>query len=297
VAMDGIEDMGLASAAHRIAAAVAELTGGDRVHPPLAADATSRGAAVRLSTAGMTLAATIEDQAAALADAAGGATLFDSADAPAGSVGVPPPAPAAPDVRPPLAPPPPMPGEVIAHALHGGSPANGERFISGWTRVASTTQDAADLLRHLAAELPELWDSTAVTPITRRHLIEQAEALNTSASRARTIADQGRRHAGQYARAVADVPTPAEFDAVNEQLKLVGDVNTVTGGKYAAVIAELTARKEQLETEAQQGYSTYTANTDTTTAAGPESSNPGTAGTDLGQISCATSIACPTSAP
>jgi hypothetical protein len=253
----------------------------------------------------MTLAANIEDQAAALAatagevnavaagfseraaDAASGATLSDSADAPCGALGAPPPAPAAADVRPPLTPPPPMPGEVIAHALNGGSPANGERFISGWTRVATTTQDAADLLRRMAAELPELWDSTAATPIMRRHLIGQADALNTSASRARTIADQARRHAEQYARAVADVPTPAEFDAVNEQLKLVGEVNTVTGGKYATVIADLTARKEQLETEAQQGYSTYTANTDTTTAADPESSDPGAASTDPGQNSAA----------
>ena len=294
-----VDPTGLVSAAQRIAAAVAGLTGGDPVHPPLAADPTSAGAAARLSTSATTLAANIGAQAAALAATAGQlgvvaagfadqeaangaavATLSGAAAPPAPSGWAPPPPPAAPDLRPPLDPPVPLPGEVIAHALHAGSPTAGQGFIAGWTQVATATEEAADLLRRTAAELPDTWDSALSTPLVHRHLIGYAAALRTSASRARAIAEQAARHREQNSQALIDVPPPAAFDAVNQQLKVVTAANLATGGKYAAQMAALSAQKSQLETQAQQGYSTYHAATDASTAADPASADPNADGTD-----------------
>ena len=62
-----VDPAGLASTAQRIADVLAELMGGDPVHPPLGADPASAGAAARLSTAGASLVAVIGQQALGLA--------------------------------------------------------------------------------------------------------------------------------------------------------------------------------------------------------------------------------------
>ena len=54
-----VDAAGLVAAAQRVAAAVDGVAGGEAVHPPLAADQVSGGAAGRLSTAGAQLAATL----------------------------------------------------------------------------------------------------------------------------------------------------------------------------------------------------------------------------------------------
>ena len=62
-----VDPVGLASAAQRIADALAELVGGDPAHPPLGADPASAGGAARLSTAAASLVAAIGEQALGLA--------------------------------------------------------------------------------------------------------------------------------------------------------------------------------------------------------------------------------------
>src|SRR5580704_10891041 len=126
-----VDPPGLAAAAQRILGAVSDLTGSDPLHPPLAADDTSRGAATRLSAAAATLAATIDAQAAALVAvaeqlclAAAGFTDREASNTdaiasladPPGVTAVVGRAPSPPadltDVRPPLGALTPMPGEV-----------------------------------------------------------------------------------------------------------------------------------------------------------------------------------------
>src|SRR3984957_9068056 len=146
-----VDPSGLASAAQRIADVLAELMGGDPAHPPLGADPASAGAAVRLSSAGASLVAAIGEQALGLAATAAQltnvSTTFEVQDLYNKSglekLGVPdmvpvtgwgpPSPPIPPDLRPPLVPPPPLPGEALATAVHAGDPSAGEAFISAWT--------------------------------------------------------------------------------------------------------------------------------------------------------------------
>jgi hypothetical protein len=61
-----VDPIGLGAAAQRIMAALAQLPTTDAVHPTLAADPASRGAALRLSSAAATLAALLAELAAGL---------------------------------------------------------------------------------------------------------------------------------------------------------------------------------------------------------------------------------------
>src|SRR6202035_5178105 len=112
-----VDPSGLADAARRITAALAQLPSADPVHPALAGDVASQGAAARLTSGAATLAALIGGSA-------------------------PPPA-HAPDVRPPLPPPVPAAGEAISRATHSGDPGGGDAFISGWAAVAAAGAGAA----------------------------------------------------------------------------------------------------------------------------------------------------------
>jgi hypothetical protein len=290
-----VDPAGLVSAAQRIAAALTDVAGAgdDPLHPPLGADPASVGAATRLSVAGAVLAAALGEQIAALtataeqlvnvgvgfaikdeANAAGIAALSAAGGAPAVSGWAPPAPPLTPDVRPPLPPPPPVPGEAIARATHAGDPSAGEAFITGWGRVASAAEDAADALRVVADHLP--WDSPVATPVVRAHLMGFADRLDSSAARARTLVDQAGQHSEQAVQARRDIPSPEEFDAVNQQWHVVAQANARSGGAFAIPLAQLTAKKADMQTQALQGYGAYHEKTDGTTAgsadAGPVSS-------------------------
>src|ERR1700686_1209431 len=67
-----VDPSGLADAARRITAALAQLPTADPVHPALAGDVTSQGAAARLTSGGATLAALIGELASGLAATADG---------------------------------------------------------------------------------------------------------------------------------------------------------------------------------------------------------------------------------
>lgn len=279
-----VDPSGLAGAAQRIAAAIAAMTAGEPVHPPLAPDDTSTGASIRLTAAATTLAGVVIEQASALATTAAQLSAVaagfaeqealnaDSVSAlgtsgQAGVSGWAGPTPMAPpDVRPPLGPTVALPGEMIAALLTAGSPSAGGAFIADWTRVADAVENAAHVLEAAAAQLPELWNSEVATPVVRGHLLAFAEALDISATRARGLADHARAHAEQYSQAAADVPKPAEFEAINDQLRQASAANV--NGRYTAVLASLMARKAELERRALQAYSAYRSDTEATTADG-----------------------------
>ena len=279
-----VDPTGLASAAQRIADVLAELMGGDPAHPPLGADPASAGAAVRLSTAGASLVAVIGEQALGLAATAAQllnvTTTFVAQDefnkSGLEKLGVPdmvsvtgwapPSPPIPPDIRPPLAPPPPVPGEALATAVHSGDPNAGEAFISAWTQLVSALESAADTVRSVGAQLPEQWDSPVSTDAVRDHLYRYAQALDTSASRARTLAWQARRHGEQNAQARNDIPSPQQFAALRQQIQTVSAANIASGGKYAAQLGQLLGEKTALDTKATQGYGAFHTETQTTTA-------------------------------
>jgi hypothetical protein len=281
-----VDPSGLAAAAQRIADVLAEVVGGDPAHPPLGADAASAGAATRLSTAGASLVAVIGEQTLGLAFTAAqllnASTSFELQDlynkSGLESLGVPdlvavtgwapPSPPIPPDVRPPLVPPPPLPGEALSAAVHSGDPSSGAAFISAWRQLVSALEGAADTVRAVAGQLPEAWDSPVSTDAVRDHLYRYAQAFDTSASRAHTLAWQADRHGEQNTQARNDIPSPQQFADLRQQIQTVSAANIASGGKYAAQLSGLLGEKTALDTKAAQGYSAFHTETDATTAGG-----------------------------
>jgi hypothetical protein len=282
-----VDPTGLAAAAQRIDAALAQLPAGEQVHPPLAADPASVGGAARLTTSASALTVLIGEQAAGLVATAevltGIAAGFNAIDeantanltslrgsaAPAPFTGFAPPPVHAPDVRPPMPPPVAVMGESISRQVHSGDPSAGDGFISGWSAVADALDDAADVVARAVDNLPELWDSNVATPAVRAHLLTYHQALTGSASRARGLAKQGDLHAGDAIHARQQIPSPDEFDELNRQIRQTWEANRASGGKYAPRLAALYAARTELNTEAVQGFGDYYGSTETTTAEQP----------------------------
>ena len=279
-----VDPAGLTSTAQRIADVLAELMGGDPVHPPLGADPASAGAAARLSTAGASLVAVIGQQALGLAVTAAQllkvSTTFEIQDlfnkSGLDTLGIPdlitvtgwapPSSPIPPDVRPALMPPPPVPGEALSTAVHSGDSNAGAAFISAWRELVSVLEGAADTVRAAAAQLPEQWDSPVSTDAVRDHLYRYAQAFDTSASRACTLAWQADRHAEQNVQARNDIPTPRQYAELRQQIQTVSAANIASGGRYAAQLTQLLGEMTALDSKAMQGYAALHSETEATTA-------------------------------
>ncbi|WP_094287357.1 PPE domain-containing protein [Mycobacterium lehmannii] len=283
--MFAVDPSGLASAAQRITAALSEVSAANPEHPPLAADSASVGAATRLTTAGSTLASVLAEQAAGLAttaeqlvNIASGFTAKDSANAAkitsldTGSDGAsvsgwaPSSPPVPPDARPILVPPPPGPAEAISQAVHSGAGSGNEAFIAGWRQVAGSTRDASAVVRLIADNLPDSWESPVATEKVRSHLIGYADALETSGQRADTMADQANRHAQEVTQARRDIPSPDEFAAMNHRLQTLAQANIQTGGRFAVPLANAWEEKAQMEGRTAQGFGGYYTATEATTS-------------------------------
>jgi PPE family len=282
-----VDPSGLADAARRITAALAQLPAAGLVHPALAGDLTSQGAAARLTSGGATLAALIGELASGLAATAdvlaGVATGFDGIEAASTAnlstlsnaassapvTGFAPPPAHGPDVRPPLPPPVPAAGEAISRATHSGDLGGGDAFISGWSAVADAVDDAARVLTAVVDNLPATWSSRVSTLVVRTHLLNYWTALNDSGARARRLARQAGQHAADLIQARRDIPAPEEFDQLNERLRLTWEANRASGGKHAPALAALNARKVDLSQRAVAGHGTYQLVTDATTAPDP----------------------------
>jgi hypothetical protein len=293
-----VDPAGLGSAAQRIMAALGQLPTADALHPPLGADPVSRGAAIRLTSGGSTLAALLADLALGLAATAdvlacvgigfGGqehantTNLTDlAASASSATVtGYASPPGFSPDVRPPLPPLAPMTGEAVSRATHTGDIGAGEAFITGWTQVADAVDDAAAAVAQVVDNLPDVWNSELSTPVVRGHLLSYHAALSELGQRARRLARQAARHADDLIQARQDIPPPHEFDRLKEQTRQTWKANLDTGGKYAPALAALHARNVALNDQAVQGYGNYYLITDTTTAPDPAADAPWAGGTD-----------------
>jgi hypothetical protein len=298
-----VDPTGLGWAAQRIIAALGQLPTSDAVHPPLARDPASQGAAIRLTDGGSALVVLLADLASGLAATAevlanvatgfGGkehantANLSDLGESASSATvtGYAPPPGFSPDVRPPLPPPVPMLGEAVSRATHTGDPGAGEAFIVGWTQVADAVDDAAAVVAQVADNLPDIWNSQLSTPVVRAHLLSYHVALSESGRRARGLADQANRHADDLIQARQDIPDPSRFDQLNEQIRQTWKANLDTGGKYAPALAALNTRKVALNDQALQGYANYHGTTDTTTAPDPAAVAPESAGQLAGLMS------------
>ena len=225
-----VDPAGLASTAQRIADVLAELMGGDPVHPPLGADPASAGAAARLSTAGASLVAVIGQQALGLAVTAAQlldvSTTFEAQDllnkSGLDKLGIPdlitvtgwaPPSPPIPPGHPAAAhAAAAVPGEALSTAVHSGRPERavrrsfrrGESWFRRW-RVPPTpcARPPPSCPSSGTARSPPTPCATTCTA-TRRRSIPPRRAR-------RTLAWQADRHAEQNVHARNDIPTPQQY--------------------------------------------------------------------------------------
>lgn len=283
-----VEPPGLVAAAERLDAAAAQLARpGVPVHPPLATDQTSVAAAARLSAAAGELQSAAVTQAAALVATAdqlrataarfieqetvNAATVrtLTSASQPVES-----PHPLAPvppvlaDARPPLPPPLGADGEMVARQLWAGSASAGTDFTQSWRWRAAEAAAAHDVVRDVAATLPERWDSPLGTAAAASRLLHQADAIDAVAARAEALADQADGHARGYRDAVTNTPKPSEFDAVQVQLDQALEANARFPGRYTPLVSSLIAKQGELRQQALNTQSQYHEQSETGTDPG-----------------------------
>jgi PPE family len=296
-----VDAAGLVAAAQRVAAAVDGVAGGEAVHPPLAADRVSGGAAARLSTAGAQLAAALGALSAGLVasaeqltgvalgfmatdehNAARIATLADSPHGASYTGWAPPAPPLPPDVRAPLPAPVAASVEAISAAVHTGDPGAGEPFIGSWSQVADAAADAAAVIRSTINHLPDTLDGPVSAPAVSRHLRRYAEEFEACGPRAQLLARQATEHAAQQAQARQDIPHPQQLQRAHDRVQTIALANTQSHGAYAAPLAQATADLTALNDQAVQGFTGYHLATDATTAGGLDEPDTGASDADHG---------------
>lgn len=291
-----VDAPGLIAAAQRLLAAVEGLSGSGVPHAPLAADPASLGAATRLTTAGSELTAALVAHVTALVgtiehltgtaitfvetDASNASALVTLNKGGATAAGVPgsaPPAPPVPpDVRVPIGPPPPMPPEAISAAVHSGDVNGGEPFINAWSRVATATHDASQLIRDSVHQLPDTLDGPVSTPAVSHHLLKFAKGLETYSKRAQTLVKQANDHADNQFQVRQAVPTPQQFTTAQQRVHTIAVANAASGGKHATQLAQAVADKNKLDIQAVTNYPPYHVRT----VANTSGQDPGTPPTD-----------------
>jgi hypothetical protein len=296
-----VDAAGLVAAAQRVAAAVHGLTGGEAVHPPLAADQVSVGAAGRLSTAGAQLATSLGALSAGLVasaeqltgvalgfvatdelNAARIATLADSPNGPGYSGWAPPAPPLPPDVRAPLRAPVAASVEAISALVHTGDPGAGETFIGSWSQVAEAAADAAAVIRSAINHLPDTLDGPVSAPAVSKHLRRYADRFEACGSRAQLLARQAAEHAAQQTQARQDIPHPQQLRRAQNRVQTIALANTQSHGAYAVPLAQATADLTTLNDQAVQGFTGYHLATDATTAGELNEPNTGASEADHG---------------
>ncbi|WP_016890093.1 hypothetical protein [Mycobacteroides abscessus] len=274
-----VDPQGLAELAAKLAASALTVQGSlpaDFIHPPLAPDGVSAGAALRLSSGAGVLAANMASQGADLAElasrlaaVAAAFTAQEEANAaaqasltPAGHAASLPSTPLIrppvnPDVRPPLAPTPPAGGEVLAMQMAAGSSSAGAAFGQSCQSAQQAARAAAQDLRQAAAWLPEVWRSTIHGASLANVFTTRAATFDTLADDAEALGRQQGEHGQGLENAQRATPTPTQFSNNRQQLAVAQQNNARSGGLHAKEVADLMAERARLEKEAITAHSNY----------------------------------------
>lgn len=274
-----VDPQGLAELAAKLAASALTVQGSlpaDFIHPPLAPDGVSAGAALRLSSGAGVLAANMASQGADLAElasrlaaVAAAFTAQEEANAvaqasltPAGRAASLPSTPLIrppvnPDVRPPLAPTPPAGGEVLAMQMAAGSSSAGAAFGQSCQGAQQAARAAAQDLRQAAAWLPEVWRSTIHGASLANVFTTRAATFDTLADDAEALGRQQGEHGQGLENAQRATPTPTQFSNNRQQLVVAQQNNARSGGLHAKEVADLMAERARLEKEAITAHSNY----------------------------------------
>lgn len=274
-----VDPQGLAELAAKLAASALTVQGSlpaDFIHPPLAPDGVSAGAAARLTTGAGVLATNMTSQGADLAELASRLALVaaaftaqEEANAaaqasltPAGRAASLPSTPlirppVSPDVRPPLVPTPPAGGEALALQMDAGSAAAGAAFGQSCQGAQQAARAAAQDLRQAAAWLPEVWRSTVHGASLADVFTTRAATFDTLADDAEALGRQQGEHGQGLENAQRATPTPTQFSDNRQQLVVAQQNNARTGGMHAKEVADLMAERARLEKEAITAHSNY----------------------------------------
>ncbi len=228
---------------------------------PLAMDPTSVGAAARLDAAALELWGAACAQAVSLNTAAThlmmvaakfgtveeintyGLTMLESVSKASsdGTLSVLPPVPILPpDVRLPIPPGAPVPGEAFSQLVNQGSSANGVGFSNTATNNGIAIDNAATAVRDVAAAVPDLWESPTGTAALSGRLLQYVSSLNAIADRWFALGDQARRHADDFGETVAATPRPQEFTDARTAFEQA--VDPVSKSQASAAYGRLEAR-------------------------------------------------------
>lgn len=274
-----VDPQGLAELAAKLAASALAVQGSlpaEFVHPPLAPDGVSAGAAARLTTGAGVLASNIASQGADLAElasrltlVAAGFTAQEEANAaaqaslsPAGRAASMPSTPlirppVSPDVRPPMVPAPPAGGEALAMQMAAGSSAAGMAFGQSCQSATQAARAAANELRQAAGWLPEVWRSTIHGASLADVFTTRAATFDTLAADAEALERQQGEHGEGLQNAQRATPSPTQFSNNRQQLAVAQQNNARSGGLHAKQVADLMAERARLEKEAITAHSNY----------------------------------------
>ena len=152
-----------------------------------------------------------------------------------------------------------------ARRLWAGSASAGTAFIHSWRGRSRAATAARDVIRGVAAVLPELWSSAGVEAATTR-LLRHADAIAGVANRAASLAEQADNHARGYAGAVAQMPKPVEFEEVRTELLQAVEANARFPGRYTPLVSSLIARQGALQHQALNTQAQYHEQTERATS-------------------------------
>lgn len=227
----------------------------DLINATAAVNARTAAAAGRLSTNVDTYEQQERANQSALANPGGAAPAAAAVgtipDAPVPAVAIP--APAAAGTTP-------TSGRDIAALIHGGpGPAALDAAATLLTTHADQLDEAASNIRSARWQTDASWDSDAADAATT-HLVGLESEYADRASQARELAQHATTQADNFRRAKSQIPTPQHFDNLERGLMYASQANSnpANMGRYAPVVAKYQTELAAANTQAVNGFGSYT---------------------------------------
>ncbi|SIB95693.1 PPE protein [Mycobacteroides abscessus subsp. abscessus] len=272
--------------------AVALLTAGSAVHPPLAGDEASVTAATRFTHRAMGLSGDIRNgargllsSAATIRAIAGNYEETDEEIARAHAVLQVPRAGAGqvPHVEPipsrenrsqvPMPPPLPRPGELVAATFYSGDASRSAGFIAQMQASADHAQTASAATRSAAQVLDSAWRSPVSAAPAIEHLSNQSRFFGLVASEHRETAAAASQHAQNFEGHKSQADSPQDFERLRAQIAQVEAANNTPPnvGRYNGLLKSLNDQLTEMEQRNQKNGADYHGAADDQSQADPPS--------------------------
>jgi len=181
------------------------------------------------------------------------------------------PVPMLPPPTPPVFGPPPGTGHQISQLLHAGPGPGGLQGAAQSLRShASDLRLVADSVNRAAAQVSSDWPSESGMRAAHR-LGELGTWYESHSEHAESTASALDSHAASFARVKSKVPTPQEFQDIENRLAQASaaNANPANLGRYAPIVAQLQAKLAEMNADALEAYTgTYASESAGTDMAG-----------------------------